>query len=160
MDIRDERSNDEDEVANVIRSAFGQADEAHLVARLRSDNDAIISLVAVAGNVVVGHVMFSRMTAPFRALGLSPVSVAPEYQRRGVGAALIKAGLALAKEQGWDVVFVLGDPAYYERFGFRAELAQGFISPFAGPHLLALFLKELPRTTNVQIDYAPAFAAL
>jgi putative acetyltransferase len=160
MEIRAELANDEDKVAAVIKCAFGQADEAHLVARLRSDHDAIICLVAVVENDLVGHVMFSRMSAPFRALGLAPVSVAPEHQRCGIGTALIIEGLALAKEQGWDAIFVVGDPGYYERFGFRAELAQGFISPYAGPYLMALLLKELPPGTSGRIDYAPAFAVL
>jgi putative acetyltransferase len=123
MIIRTEQRDDEPVVVTVIEQAFKQADEARLVGHLRADGDAVISLVAVVGDVVVGHVMFSRMVAPFRALGLAPVSVVPQYQRRGIGRSLVEEGLKQAREQGWEAVFVLGDTTYYERFGFRVDLA-------------------------------------
>lgn len=105
------------------------------MARLRDDGDAILSLVAVQDAAIVGHVMLSPMSAPFRALGLAPLSVLPRWQRQGVGTALLQAAIGKARDGGWSAVFVLGDPAYYRRFGFRADLAAGFTSPYAGPHL-------------------------
>jgi putative acetyltransferase len=123
MIIRTEQRDDEPVVVTVIEQAFKQADEARLVGHLRADGDAVISLVAVVGDVVVGHVMFSRMVAPFLALGLAPLSVVPQYQRRGIGRSLVGEGLKQAREQGWEAVFVLGDTTYYERFGFRVDLA-------------------------------------
>ena len=159
MIIRTEQREDEAAVAIVVEWAFGQVDEARLVDRLRADGDAVIALVAIIGEIVAGHVMLSRMAAPFRALGLAPVSVSPEYQRSGVGRALVEAGLKQAREQGWETVFVLGDPAYYQRFGFEVNLAQGFSSPYAGPHFMVLPLGgQLPARSG-RIDYAPAFAS-
>jgi putative acetyltransferase len=68
--------------------------------------------------------------------------------------------LAQAEAGRWEIVFVLGAPAYYRRFGFDPALASGFTSPYAGPHLMALSLTQpLPRLSG-KIDYAPAFAAL
>ncbi len=160
MIIRTEQQDDEPVVVTVVEQAFKQADEARLVGQLRADGDTVISLVAVVGNVVVGHVMFSRMVAPFRALGLAPVSVVPQYQRRGIGRSLVEEGLKQAREQGWEAVFVLGDPAYYERFGFRVDLARGFSSPYAGPHFMALSLGANLPASSGKIDYAPAFASL
>jgi putative acetyltransferase len=160
MIIRAEQREDAAAVAIVVERAFGQADEARLVDRLRADGDAVISLVAIVEDIVAGHVMLSRMAAPFRALGLAPVSVSPDYQRSGIGRALVEAGLKQARERGWQAVFVLGDPAYYERFGFRLDLAQGFSSPYAGAHFMVLPLgAELPARRG-RIDYAPAFASL
>jgi putative acetyltransferase len=159
MLIRTEQRDDEAAITAVVEQAFGRSDEARLVARLRSDGDAVISLVAVVGNLVAGHVMFSCIVAPFRALGLAPVSVMPEHQRRGIGRSLVAEGLKQAREQGWEAVFVVGDPDYYERFGFRVDLAKGFSSPYAGPHFMALALGvDLP--VSGRIDYASAFASL
>ena len=112
-------------------SAFPTPAEADLVDQLRLDGDAIISLVAVDGNDVMGHVLFSTMTAPFKALGLAPVSVESGMRRRGIAARLIEEGIRDAKSAGWEAIFVLGDPAYYQRFGFSAKEAELFNSPYA-----------------------------
>jgi len=161
MIIRTERPDDRAAVATVVERAFGRPDEARLVAQLRSAGDGTkIALVAVAGDLVVGHVMLTRMVAPFRALGLAPVSVAPEHQRQGVGRSLVEEGLRQARTQGWDAVFVLGNPAYYGRFGFSVDLARNFSSPYAGPHFMVLPLRPgLPASAG-SVDYAPAFASL
>jgi putative acetyltransferase len=157
--IRDARDSDAGAIHALLERAFGRKAEAELVDRLLSDGDAVLSLVAVEAKVVLGHVLFSRMTAPFRALGLAPVSVGPTRQREGIGAALIRAGLARAEENGEEAVFVLGDPAYYGRFGFDAAAVAGYTSPYAGPYLMAKLLRPgLPMSG--QVDYAPAFAGL
>ncbi|MGB3044707.1 MAG: N-acetyltransferase [Xanthobacteraceae bacterium] len=158
--VRSARAGDDEAIDDVIVRAFGRHDEAQLVAQLRRDGDAAISLVAVADEAVIGHVLLSPMSAPFRALGLAPLSVAPKHQRQGVGAALIDAAIIQARHGGWSAIFVLGDPAYYGRFGFRVDLAAGFLSPYAGPHLMILPLaNELPATTG-RIAYATAFGSL
>ena len=158
--IRAEGPADPAGIRDGVVAAFGQTAEADRVDRLRADGDGVISLVAVEQSRIVGHVLFSRMTAPFRALGLAPVSVAPDRQGSGVGNRLIRAGLERAAQDGWQGVFVLGDPAFYHRFGFDADLAAGFESPYAGPYLMALALGgALPATTG-KIGYAPAFDGL
>ncbi len=160
MHIRAEEPADPAAIRDVITAAFGRTLEADLVDRLRADGDAVISLVATREGGVVGHVLFSRVSAPFRALGLAPVAVVPDRQRAGIGSRLIRVGLERAAEKGWQAVFVLGDPAFYRRFGFDAEQASGFSSPYAGPHLMVLALGgALPATTG-EIAYAPAFAGL
>jgi putative acetyltransferase len=118
---------------------------------------SVLSLVAVEGDEIVGNVLFSRMTAPFRALGLGPVSVKPSRQRRGIGSRLIRTGLDRARGAGWRGVFVLGDPKFYSRFGFDPGLAGGFVCRYSGPHLMALSLGgDLP-TREAYIEYAAAF---
>ena len=100
------------------------------------------------------------MTAPFRALGLGPVAVFPEWRGQGMAAGLIENGLGLAAEAGWDAAFVLGDPAYYRRFGFDAARAEGFQSPYAGPHFMVRALSSQFAAGGGAVSYARAFAAL
>jgi putative acetyltransferase len=159
-DIRDERPEDIAAIYAVVKAAFGQPAEADMVDRLRTDGDIAISLVAVEDGRIVGHVLFSKMSAPFRALALAPVSVAPDRQNAGIGSRLILAGLERATAGGWQGVFVLGEPEYYGRFDFDAGFAQGFTSPYAGPYFMALALNgDLPVNAG-KVGHAPAFAAL
>jgi putative acetyltransferase len=85
MIIRDEQAGDLAGVRAVVTAAFGRSGEAELVDRLRRDGDLVLSLVAAENDEVVGSVLFSPMTAPFRALGMGPVAVRPERQRAGIG---------------------------------------------------------------------------
>jgi len=159
FNIRPETPSDRAAVHAVVASAFGQPDEADLVEQLQADGDVVVSLVAEAGGDIVGHILLSAMRAPFRALGLAPVSVIPARQGTGVGSALIGEAIRLAREAGYAAIFVLGDQAYYGRFGFDVDAARGFTSPYAGDHFAVLALEPLSVTTGA-VDYAPAFAAL
>lgn len=132
--IRDERAGDAAAIRAVLEAAFGQGEEAALVDALRASGAATWSLVATAGGegagagdgaseVVVGHVLFSPVAIDTpagrrHAVGLAPLAVAPAAQRRGVGRALVEAGLARLRAAGHGAVIVLGDPAYYGRLGF------------------------------------------
>jgi len=145
--------------------AFPTSAEADLVERLDRDGDAVLSLVAQCEGRVAGHLLLSRMRVSgdgraFRALGLGPVAVLPELQRKGLGSALIRAALAEARSAGEDFVFLVGDPAYYRRFGFAAETAVPFASPYAGPYLMALNLSGSTLPAQGRADYPPAFAEL
>lgn len=159
-DIRPEEAADYQAIHRLHVAAFPTPAEADLVERLRADGDLVLSLVAVMDGRVMGHVALSRMSAPFRALGLAPIAVDARERRRGVGELLIRDALNRARQGDWDAIFVLGDPAYYQRFGFSAAAAEGFVSPYAGPYLMALPLAAggLPASSG-EISYAPAFAA-
>jgi putative acetyltransferase len=161
MIVRFEAPGDIAAIRIVEEIAFGGFAEARLVDDLRGSGDSVFSLVAVDHDTVVGHALFSRMKAPFPALALAPVAVLPEYRRTGFASRLIRQGIARSEAAGWSGIFVLGDPAFYRRFGFDADQASGFISPYAGPHLMALPLgrNELPTDTG-SIQHAPAFAKL
>jgi len=120
--VRDERPGDVAAVRAVVTDAFGRPDEAHLVDLLRAAGKATVSLVAERDCRVVGHVLFSPVVldgAP-AAAGLAPLAVLPAAQRQGIGAALVRLGLARCRAAGHGYVVVLGDPAYYGRFGFVA----------------------------------------
>lgn len=105
--------------------------------------------------------MLSRMERPDNALGLAPLAVLADRRRRGIAALLIRDGVARAQTSGWASVFVLGDSAYYNRFGFCARLAEGYSSPYAGPHLMALALRAdgLAERTG-ELRHPQAFSAL
>lgn len=160
MIIRREEPPDIPVIRKLIVAVFPTPAEATLVEQLRSDGDVVISMVAVESGVIMGHAMLSKMAAPFRAVGLGPVSIAREQQRKGIGSALVRSTLRKAKEAGWQGVFVLGDPDWYRKFGFDPVLARGFESPYVGPHLMALSFDGPLPVLSGKIDYAPAFAAL
>lgn len=161
MIVRLETQRDIQAIRIVEEIAFGRRDEAQLVDDLRAAGEAVFSLVAVQDGVIAGHAMFSRMQAPFPALALGPIAVLPEHRRTGIASALIREGIALSEAAAWRGIFVLGDPAFYRRLGFTVGMANGFTSPYAGPHLMALSIggSELPVSSGT-IQHAPAFAKL
>lgn len=160
MIVRAERPSDVESIRAVVAAAFGQPDEARLVDRLRADGDAVMSLVAEEDGRLVGHVLLSRLEAPFPALALAPVAVVPDRQRGSVGTALVRAAIERATSDGWKAIFVLGDAAYYGRFGFDAAKAAGVTSPYAGAHFMALPLGGPLPVASGDVRHAPAFAAL
>lgn len=148
--IRPETRADHDAIDALHRAAFGSQAEARLVRDLRAAGDLSLSLVAVAGGAVLGHLALSPLTGDQPAMALAPLAVAPGAQGLGIGGALIGAVFDRAATTP---IVVLGDPAYYGRFGFRpADLR----SAHAGPHLQVL--GDLPAGTA--IHHAPAFDAL
>jgi putative acetyltransferase len=123
LKIRSEEKNDIDQVREVLCMAFPTDAESKLVDALRANGKAIISLVAVQGDHVLGHILFSPVsTTPpsdAKGTGLAPVAVRPDVQSQGIGSQLIRAGLRLCQELGYDYCVVLGDPKYYSPFGFQ-----------------------------------------
>ena len=169
--IRAATAADAEPIDKIIRAAFAGTEfgfqrEAELVRMIEADGDTLVSLVAEQDGAVVGHVLFSRMEveadgAALSGAGLAPVSVAPERQGQGIGAALIRAGLAALPEQGVAISFVLGHEIYYPRFGYSPELAERFCSSFAGPHFMAMMLDSgAPWPLGGRADYAPAFGRM
>lgn len=133
LGVREEHRTDQARVEALLVEAFGRPDEARIVERLRADRDIAFALVAEYEGELVGHIAFSSVDAridgrPVKALALAPLAVTPGRQGRGVGSALVAAGLEAARTAGYQAVFVVGDAAYYQRFGFSAEAAQPFQS--------------------------------
>jgi len=159
LQVRDETEADHAAVRTLLLSAFPLPSEADLVERLREDGDVTLALVGYEGDLLVGHVMLSRLQAPFPALALAPVTVHPERRNQGIGRQLVAEAVARAQAGPWKGIFVVGDPDYYTRFGFDVGLATGFSSVYAGPYLMAmpLFGDALPVPSG-RIDFAPAFA--
>ena len=136
--IRVTNPGDEDAIVRVHREAFGRADEAELARRLHARGDTCISLAALAGDEIIGHVFMSPVSVDGRSftrtpMGLGPVGVLPDHQRGGAGIALCRAGIDACRARGAPFLVVLGHPAYYPRFGFvpamRFELSFGEMPP-------------------------------
>jgi putative acetyltransferase len=121
--IRNEEERDIEQVRKILRAAFPTDAESKLVDALRANGKAVISLVAVNDEQVLGHIMFSPVsTVPSSeaaGIGLAPVAVRPHIQAQGIDSQLIHEGLRLCKERDYDYCVVLGDPKYYQRFGFE-----------------------------------------
>ena len=159
--VRPERAEDASAVRALLEAAFGGTVEADLVERLRADGDLLLALVAEQTHVV-GYVAFSRLVVEdgghvHPAIALAPLAVAPALRRLGIGTALMRTGLGMFTNAGEVLVFVLGHPAYYARFGFSP--ADGFASPYAGPHFMACRLAPYAPTAGT-VRYPRAFADL
>lgn len=135
--VRAERARDRASVRALHRRAFGTEAEANLVDALREKARPLVSLVAQERGRVVGHILFSPVTlggpAEPRIMGLAPMAVAPERQRRGIGSALVRAGLEACRALGCDAVVVLGHPSYYPRFGFSPAARFGLGCEYEAP---------------------------
>lgn len=166
--IRVEQPGDTPHIRDILAHAFGQRAEADLVDQLRADGDALISLVAVGENgELVGHILFSRLPIEgakgrvTQATALAPLAVRPEHQRKGVGSALTKAGIRACTARGLAAIIVVGDPKFYQRFGFSAATARSLGSPYPGDAFMALELKPGALAANPgAVRYAAAFGAL
>jgi putative acetyltransferase len=131
--VRDEHPSEADVVDALVGDAFGgRANEVELVRGLRACVPPARSRVAVEDGTVVGHAMVSALGlegTDASVLGLAPVSVAPASQGHGVGSRLTDDALRVAEDCGAALVVVLGDPAYYRRFGFRPAAGYGIEAP-------------------------------
>ena len=159
--IRSARLADHPAIAAVTDAAFGQPDEARLIERLRADGDVLFELVAIEGDEVVGHILFSRLWADRIDMyaALAPVSVRPGLQKWGHGSALIRSGLEYAREFGAHGVLVLGHPDYYPRFGFAAATAAQVTSPYSGsPAFMALAIEPGAFDAPLSVAYPDAFS--
>lgn len=149
-------------------TAFEGGPEAALVEALHDAGAATLALVAELGGEVAGHILFSPVaigTGPtaWSALGLAPMAVLPRLQRQGIGAALVHAGLATARAGGHEVVFVLGHPAYYPRFGFLPAHPLGLRDEYGAPDDAFLVLELVPRALRDRrglVRYRPEFGAV
>ena len=138
--IRTRCEQDDGRIDEILRKAFKTDAEARLTKMLRSDGAAVMEFVAQDQDLIVGCVMMSRMATPDRCLGLGPIAVDPEYQHSGIGAAMMRHCIESASD--WRAIFLLGAPAYYERFGFSASAAASFDSGFPKPNFMALEIEE------------------
>ena len=155
-------------IREVERAAFGQPNEAALVDALRAAGALMISGVAEIGGNIVGHIAFSPIRIEgglenFDAIALAPIAVHPDWQREGVGSALIRWSLDECARAGHSLVIVLGHPEYYPRFGFVPAMPLGVRCPFEVSSEVFMLLELRPgalagRTGTVR--YRPEFAAL
>ncbi len=172
--VRPEATRDHEAIAQVVEAAFGSPAEAHLVDRIRSspEYEPSTSLVAELDGEIVGHVMISgavlRNDAGARTIAmLSPLAVAPDRQRLGIGMALVESSVEIAEQRGEPIVILEGDPRYYGRMGFEHSTRYGIeihLPDWAPPEAaqvrrLASFDPGDP-TLRGEVIYPPAFDGL
>jgi len=121
--VRPETAEDIPGIRQVEEAAFGRPTEAGLVDLCRERGKAALSLVAVESVRITGHILFTpvRLDPPhpgWNGLGIGPIAVLPEFQRTGIGSRLMTIGLEICRTHGYNYIVLLGDPAYYCRFGF------------------------------------------
>ncbi len=182
--IRPERPTDHEAIDALLRKAFGGESEAVLVQRIRAGEgfDPRLALVAVhsgdeasfvrdnsrGSEEVIGHILFSpvriegaQRTTP--ALALAPMAVLPAWQRRGVGSALVRAGLDACRRLGHRIIIVLGHAEYYPRFGFRPAAPLGIRAPWNVPDEVFMALELAPGAlegVSGMVRYPAAFDGL
>jgi putative acetyltransferase len=142
-----ERPEQRAEVLALNRAAFKGEEEARIIEALSRDDLAVVSLVAMDGAKVIGHILFSRLDVEVdgrkvKAVALAPMAVLPARQGKGIGSALIRRGLDLLTARGFEAVIVVGHAGFYPRFDFSSALASHLASPFQGSEaFMALELK-------------------
>lgn len=165
--IRSESPEDYNQISDVIYNAFEQKNEVRLVETLRNSPDFIVelSLVAILNNLIVGHILFSKIKIKSEekettALALAPLAVRPDYQNKGIGTKLVEKGLKECKRLNHKIVNVLGHPNFYPKFGFTPASKFGIMAPFDAPDEAFLILELIPGALNGisgTVEYPPAF---
>ena len=142
VSLRQETQTDYSYVFEINCIAFGRKSEANLVAALRNNPTVFVpelSIVATENDKIVGHILLTKLGIRdkkgnlHKSLGLAPMAVLPEYQKRGIGTQLIKQGLSVAKKLGFKSVIVLGHEHYYPKFGFEPAKKWNIKAPFEVP---------------------------
>jgi putative acetyltransferase len=146
ISIRTEREQDIPAVRQVHVTAFARNTEADLVERLRAAGKAKVSLVAEVENQIIGHIAFSPVTfdppLDIIAYALGPLAVIPGHEKHAVGRRLVQNGLAECHARGACMVVVIGDFAYYNRFGFERASKHGLISALGSEDSFMVFMLE------------------
>ena len=163
--IRSERVEDLRGIREVNLSAFDTALEADLVDALRERARPLVSLVALDGTAIVGHILFSPVTLlphpDLSVMGLAPMAVNPARQRQGIGSALVRAGLEACRLQGTQAVVLIGHADYYPRFGYLPASTFGLTSEYDVPDDAFMALELVPGALQQRagtIRYHQAFA--
>lgn len=158
--IRQEKTADFKAVFELIKSAFqneplSDSTEQFLVERLRKSSAFIpeLSLVAEIGNTIVGHILLTKVNIRnsknvFGSLALAPVSVFPEYQRKGIGWMLIEQAHQIARELSYQLTVLLGHEKYYPRFGYKQSNSYGIQLPFDVPAENCMVIELVPGGLN------------
>ena len=165
MTIREEHPDDIAAIRRVVHEAFDRPEEADLVDKLRDHGKFELSLVAELDCKVVGHILFTGVTIEGvdpcpRTLGLAPLAVLSEFQRKGVGSALMRRSLERCRDMGHDAIVVVGHPEYYPKFGFLSATRYGLRCEYEVPEdvFMALELRAgALQGTRGLVRYQPEF---
>ena len=162
MIIRNEIKSDATDISTIDNQAFKEPDEAKIVENLRKNNNLIISLVAGIDKKIIGHIAYSPIYSENKemiGIGLAPVAVLPSHQKQGIGSKLIDKGNEIVLSKGFERVFVLGDPGYYCRFGFKMARNYNYFSSFdpEGNYFMVLGGKLKKEFQRASVHYCKEF---
>lgn len=167
MIIRTEEEKDRDAVYRINTMAFESPAEASLVNLLREQAEPYLALVAEIDQKVVGHIVFTPVTlndhSSLKIMGLGPMAVLPEFQRRGVGSELVRKGMDQCELLGADGIIVLGHAEYYPRFGFTPASGFGITSTYDVPDEVFMAMELKPGALQGKsgpANYHPAFSQI
>jgi putative acetyltransferase len=134
VSIHPERPGDVAAIHAVHAASFPTELEARLIGLLRTAGRLPVSLVAEVGGAIVGHVAFSPVTTASGDVGagLAPVAIIAPHRRQGIAAELVRVGLQACRTAGFGWAVVMGEPAYYSRFGFRPAAEFGLADEYGG----------------------------
>ena len=163
MIIRPETPSDHDAIRQIVVAAFADHPYSHqtehlIVEALRADDALTVSLVAEVDGTVVGQIAFSSVTIGGKDCGwlaLGPVAVSPSHQRQGIGQALVNEGLKAIPDLGAQGCVLVGDPAFYRRFGFQHDPA---LSMEGVPPEVLLCLPMYGQMPEGNVTHHPAFS--
>lgn len=164
MIIRAETEADDAAVRRVNESAFESPNEANIVVALHKQAHPVVSLVAEEKGEIVGYIMFSPVEPAdcpeLEIMGLAPMAVSPEQQRKGIGTALVHSGLEQCRKLGIGAIVVLGHPEYYARFGFVPAARFGIGCEYDVPEDVFMAIELIPgylREAHGTVRYHPVF---
>lgn len=164
--IREENDGDFAAIRQINVQAFGGFEEADIVDKLRDAGSSVLSLVACHNDDVVGHIQFSPVVIEHgggatEGVGLGPMAVLPDFQRRGFGSALVEAGIEALIDRSYPFVVVLGHPDYYPRFDFEPASGHEISCQWPGipdaAFMVRILDEEVMRNVHGQARYVEVF---
>ncbi len=145
-------------IRSVHTRAFGREIEPDLAQRLIEAKETTLDLCASIDGMIVGHCVLTELKGPQKSMALAPLAVDPNWRDFQIGTELVRRLLTNARSAGWRSVFVLGDPVYYGRFGFRSDLANCVDCEYQGNSFQALELvKDALKGYQGILQYPQAF---
>lgn len=167
--VRKEESGDKQAIRHINEQAFETNSEANLVDVMRSNYRDQLSLVAEVDTNIVGHILFTTAfiregIQQIKGMGLGPMAVLPDYQKQGVGSAMVRHGLEEVESIGYPFVVVLGHPSYYPRFGFepasKYDLKCEYEDVPEEAFMIRVFEPSLIRDISGVVYYRPEFSSV
>ena len=164
--IRRQQPADALRIREVNTQAFGQPDEANLVDKLRERCQEHVELVAVRGDEIVGHILFSPAAVECEGrtvtgAALGPMAVLPGHQRQGIGAKLVRSGVSILRQKNCPFLVVIGHPEFYPRFGFRPASQFGVQCDWDVPDaafMMMVLTEEEMRGVRGKVRFRPEFS--
>lgn len=157
FELREAEEADAFAVSILVETSFEGSREDRLIKDLRAENALGLELVAVEAGHVIGHAAFPRLSRPEGWYGLAPLTVRADRREMGVGSALVRVGIDRLRQAKAPALLVLGDPSYYERFGFSVAAAAKLRSAYPKNNLMMLPFVPGVSGQAYDVDYPSVF---